>query len=76
MIWLPLYGLFYAAVTLYWARVAARENGDVETYFSAGHSVAPWISALVIAGATPGVLDRKNQTIARLDKDRIEKLVK
>ncbi len=52
MNWLPLYGLFYAAVTLYWARVAARENGDVETYFSAGHSIAPWISALVIAGAS------------------------
>ncbi|HYB94467.1 MAG TPA: acetylglutamate kinase [Vicinamibacterales bacterium] len=31
---------------------------------------------LVIAGTTPGVLDKKNQTIARLDKDRIEKLVK
>ncbi|PWE54965.1 hypothetical protein DEM27_18715 [Metarhizobium album] len=52
MTWLPLYGLFYAAVTLYWARVAAAENRNVETYFSAGHSVAPWISALVIAGAS------------------------
>jgi len=31
---------------------------------------------LVIAGATPGVLDKKNQTIAKLDKERIEKLVK
>jgi acetylglutamate kinase len=30
----------------------------------------------VIAGATPGVLDKKNQTIPRLDKERIEKLVK
>ena len=52
MIWLPLYGLFYAAVTLYWARVAAGENNDTDTYFSAGHSIAPWISALVIAGAS------------------------
>ncbi|OJU05943.1 MAG: hypothetical protein BGN83_01615, partial [Rhizobium sp. 63-7] len=52
MTWLPLYGLFYAAVTLYWARVAAAENRNVETYFSAGHNVAPWISALVIAGAS------------------------
>lgn len=52
MIWLPLYGLFYAAITLYWARIAARENGDVETYFSAGHSLSPWISALVLAGAS------------------------
>ena len=31
---------------------------------------------LVIAGSTAGVLDKKNETIARLDKDRIEKLVK
>jgi acetylglutamate kinase len=33
-------------------------------------------SRLVIAGATPGVLDKKNQTIPRLDKERIEKLIK
>jgi acetylglutamate kinase len=31
---------------------------------------------LVIAGATPGVLDKKNETIGRLDKERIDKLVK
>lgn len=31
---------------------------------------------LVIAGATPGVLDKRNKTIVRLDKERIEKLVK
>ena len=31
---------------------------------------------LVIAGATPGVLDKRNATIARLDTERIEKLVK
>jgi acetylglutamate kinase len=31
---------------------------------------------LVIAGATAGVLDRRNETIARLDRERIEKLVK
>jgi acetylglutamate kinase len=30
---------------------------------------------LVIAGATAGVLDKRNQTIARLDSERIEKLV-
>jgi solute:Na+ symporter, SSS family len=50
MIWLPLYGLFYAAVTLYWARVAGGLNGDHRTFFSAGHSLSPWISALVLAG--------------------------
>jgi len=31
---------------------------------------------LVIAGATAGVLDKENETIAKLDKERIEKLVK
>jgi acetylglutamate kinase len=31
---------------------------------------------LVIGGATPGVLDKKNQTILKLDAERIEKLVK
>lgn len=52
MIWLPLYGLFYAMVTLYWARIAAQQNGDYQTYFSAAHSLAPWVSALVLAGAS------------------------
>ncbi len=52
LVWLPLYGLFYAAVTLYWARVAARQNHNHETYFSAGHSLSPWISAIVMAGAS------------------------
>lgn len=51
-IWLMVFGLFYVAVMLYWARVAARENGDHETYFSAGHSLSPWISAMVLAGAS------------------------
>jgi len=31
---------------------------------------------LIIAGATAGVLDKKNETIARLDGEKIEKLVK
>lgn len=52
MIWLPLYGLFYIAVTLYWARLAARANGNVQTWYSAGHSLPGWISALVVAGAS------------------------
>ncbi|MBN9402287.1 MAG: hypothetical protein J0I30_05665 [Burkholderiales bacterium] len=52
MMWLPLYILFYAAVTLYWARIAARANNDYQTFFSAGHSLPPWISALVLAGAS------------------------
>lgn len=52
MIWLPLYLLFYTAVALYWSRVAAKANGDYETYFSAGHQLAPWMSAIVVAGAS------------------------
>lgn len=52
MMWLPLYILFIAAVSLYWAGVAARANGDCQTYFSAGHSLSPWISALVLSGAS------------------------
>lgn len=52
MTWLLLYLLFYTAVILYWSRVSARANGDHETYFSTGHDLAPWISALVLAGAS------------------------
>ncbi len=52
MVWLPLYGLFYAMVTLYWARIAAQQNGDIQTYFSAGHSLSPWVAALLMAGAS------------------------
>lgn len=51
-IWLPLYGLFYTAVALYWARVAGLENRNTETYFSAGHSLSPWIATLTLAGAS------------------------
>lgn len=52
MIWLPLYLLFYAVVALYWARLSAHANRDHETFFSAGHHLAPWVSALVLAGAS------------------------
>lgn len=52
MMWLPLYLLFYAAVTLYWARISAQANEDHQTYFSAGHLLPSWISALVLAGTS------------------------
>lgn len=52
MIWLPLYLLFYCLVTLYWSRIAAEANGNHQTYFSAGHTLQPWMSALVLAGAS------------------------
>ena len=62
------------------ACVGASKNGklfNVNADTLAG-SLAARLKAkrLVIAGATPGVLDKKNKTIPRLDKERIEKLVK
>ena len=62
------------------ACIGASKNGklfNVNADTLAG-SLAARLKAkrLVIAGATPGVLDKKNQTIPRLDKERIEKLVK
>jgi acetylglutamate kinase len=62
------------------ACVSAGKNGklyNVNADTLAG-SLAARLQAkrLVIAGATPGVLDKKNQTIAKLDSERIEKLVK
>ena len=62
------------------ACVGASKNGklfNVNADTLAG-SLAARLKArrLVIAGATPGVLDKKNQTIVKLDPERIEKLVK
>ena len=62
------------------ACVGASKNGklfNVNADTLAG-SLAARLGAkrLVIAGATPGVLDKKNETIPRLNKERIEKLVK
>jgi acetylglutamate kinase len=62
------------------ACVSASKNGklfNVNADTLAGNLAARLqAKRLVIAGATPGVLDKKNQTIAKLDKERIEKLVK
>lgn len=52
MIWLPLYLFFYAVVALYWARLSAQANHDYERFFSAGHQFSPWVSALVMSGAS------------------------
>ncbi|HUQ87686.1 MAG TPA: acetylglutamate kinase [Vicinamibacterales bacterium] len=62
------------------ACIGASKNGklfNVNADTLAG-SLAARLKAkrLVIAGATPGVLDKKNQTILKLDQERIEKLVK
>jgi len=62
------------------ACVSAAKNGklfNVNADTLAGNLAARLkAKRLIIAGATPGVLDKKNQTIAKLDKERIEKLVK
>ena len=62
------------------ACIGAAKNGklfNVNADTLAG-SLAARLKAkrLVIAGATPGVLDKRNETIVRLDQERIEKLVK
>ncbi|GKX36132.1 MAG: hypothetical protein MnENMB40S_37500 [Rhizobiaceae bacterium MnEN-MB40S] len=51
-IWLPLFGLFYVTVMLYWVRVSSTSSLYGDGFFSAGHALSPWISALVIAGAS------------------------
>ena len=51
-IWLPLFALFYVAVMLYWVRVATNESSSGDGFFSAGHALSSWISALVISGAS------------------------
>jgi acetylglutamate kinase len=62
------------------ACISASKNGklfNVNADTLAGNLAARLkAKRLVIAGATPGVLDKRNQTIARLDRERIEKLVK
>ena len=50
--WLPLCLLFYTMITLYWARIAAVQNSDHQTYFSAGHGLYGWVSTLLMAGAS------------------------
>lgn len=50
--WVFLFGLIYLVVCLFWARTAARQNGNYESFFSAGHSLSPWVGAIVMAGAS------------------------
>lgn len=62
------------------ACVSASKDGqlfNVNADTLAGHLAARLkAKRLVIAGATAGVLDKRNETIARLNPERIEKLVK
>lgn len=50
ILWLLLIGTAFAAVSFYWARVATIANAGTTSWFSAGHSLSPWISALLLAG--------------------------
>jgi SSS family solute:Na+ symporter len=52
VMWILLFGFVYIAVALFWARQAATANGNYQSYFSAGHSLSPWVSALVLAGSS------------------------
>lgn len=51
-VWLPLFTLFYVMVMLYWARISVRAAKGKDGFFSAGHSLAPWIAAVTIAGTS------------------------
>ncbi len=54
-IWLPLCLLIYAAIVLLWARQSAVQNAQDGGFFSAAHTLTPWIAAVVIAGVSlPG----------------------
>lgn len=56
-IWLPLCLLIYAAITLLWARLGAMQNSAEGGFFSAGHALSPWVTAIVMAGISlPGWL--------------------
>ena len=50
--WLALYLLTYAIVTLYWARLASGVNLGESGFFNANGALAPWMSALTMAGAS------------------------
>ena len=52
IMWMFLFGFVYLAIALYWARKAAVSNENYQSYFSAGHSLSPWVSAMVLAGSS------------------------
>ena len=54
-LWLGLFSVTYLALAFFWARQAAIANADTITFFSAGHSLAPWMSGLVTAGVCVSV---------------------
>jgi len=52
MTWLYLFLFIYGAITLYWARQAATMNTQPQDFFTAGKSLAPWMTAIGITGAS------------------------
>lgn len=52
MLWLLLIGAAYAAISFYWARLASVANAGATSWFSAGHTLSPWVSALLLAGVS------------------------
>lgn len=50
--WLLLLLLFYGAIALYWARSASQYNQSETDFFTAGGSLAPWMTALGLAGVS------------------------
>ncbi|MEP3663720.1 MAG: hypothetical protein ABJN23_15670 [Nitratireductor sp.] len=52
VIWLFLLLLFYGLVSLYWARSASLYNQSETDFFTAGGSLAPWMTALGLTGAS------------------------
>lgn len=51
-LWLPLFTLLYVMVMLYWVHASVRFTRGEDGFFSAGHDLAPWVSALTIAGVS------------------------
>jgi len=50
LIWLSLFLFFYGMMTLYWARTASRYNKSKTEFFTAGGSLAPWMTAVGLTG--------------------------
>lgn len=51
-LWLFAFGLAYVAAALYWSRGAALVNESRTGYFDADRHLAPWMTAMVMSGAS------------------------
>lgn len=50
--WLFLFFFVYGVIVLFWARQASLMNRKNQDYFTAGKSLAPWMTAVGVAGAS------------------------